>query len=126
MTVQAPNSMSWPKMSLAIPALNEVRNLPCVFGRIPSNVYEATLVDGYSDADGSADPGRIPRFVSALLNGADFEEGTRFPNTGGSTNITRLCRFRSRVFTSFFNVFYGARYSDPSCGYNFFWRQHVA
>ncbi len=29
------------------------------------------------DADGSADPGEIPAFVKALLNGADFAKGTR-------------------------------------------------
>ena len=29
------------------------------------------------DADGSADPGEIPRFVDALLDGADFAKGSR-------------------------------------------------
>jgi len=30
------------------------------------------------DADGSADPGEIPRYVEALVRGADFAKGTRF------------------------------------------------
>ena len=42
------------------------------------------------DADGSADPAEIPRFVQALLDGADFAKGSRFANGGGSCDITRL------------------------------------
>ena len=42
------------------------------------------------DADGSADPGEIPRFVAALVDGADFAKGTRFAAGGGSADITRL------------------------------------
>lgn len=42
------------------------------------------------DADGSADAGEIPGFVSALLAGADFAKGTRFVKGGGSSDITRL------------------------------------
>src|SRR4051812_29930132 len=34
------------------------------------------------DADGSTDPEEIPRYVGALLTGADFAKGTRFV-TGG-------------------------------------------
>ena len=30
------------------------------------------------DADGSTDPAEIPRFVAALLGGADFAKGSRF------------------------------------------------
>ena len=40
--------------------------------------------------DGSADPGKIPRFVKELLNGADFAKGTRFAMDGGSRDITGL------------------------------------
>ena len=41
------------------------------------------------DADGSADPAEIPRFVAALLDGADFAKGSRFAEGGGSADITR-------------------------------------
>jgi glycosyltransferase involved in cell wall biosynthesis len=44
------------------------------------------------DADGSADPAEIPRFVEALLDGADFAKGSRFADVGGSFDVTRLCR----------------------------------
>src|SRR5680860_771416 len=40
------------------------------------------------DADGSADAGEIPRFVSALVAGADFAKGSRFLHGGGSSDIT--------------------------------------
>ena len=44
------------------------------------------------DADGSADPSEIPRFVQALLDGADFAKGSRFVQGGGSHDITALRR----------------------------------
>ena len=40
------------------------------------------------DADGSADPAEIARFVEALKNGADFAKGSRFTAGGGSADIT--------------------------------------
>src|ERR1700759_5321931 len=36
------------------------------------------------DADGSADPAEITRFVEALKGGADFAKGSRFTSGGGS------------------------------------------
>jgi glycosyltransferase involved in cell wall biosynthesis len=51
------------------------------------------------DADGSADPSEIPRFVTALLDGADFAKGTRFAEGGGSSDITKLRRFGNRLLT---------------------------
>jgi glycosyltransferase involved in cell wall biosynthesis len=42
------------------------------------------------DADGSANPREIPRFVEALLNGNDFAKGSRFLKGGGSHDITFL------------------------------------
>ena len=44
------------------------------------------------DADGSADPNEIPKFVNALIAAADFAKGTRFASGGGSCDITRLRR----------------------------------
>jgi glycosyltransferase involved in cell wall biosynthesis len=77
------------------------------------------------DADGSADPAEIPRFVAALLGGADFAKGTRFAEGGGSSDITRLRSFGNHALTTFFNVCYGRRYSDLCYGFNVFWRQHL-
>ena len=44
------------------------------------------------DADGSADPAEITRFVDALKAGADFAKGTRFTAGGGSADITPVRR----------------------------------
>ncbi len=42
------------------------------------------------DADGSADPGEIPKFVAGLTAGADFAKGTRFAGGAHSHDITLL------------------------------------
>ena len=49
------------------------------------------------DADGSADPDEIPRFVEALVEGADFAKGSRFRPGGGSADITAVRRARQPV-----------------------------
>jgi glycosyltransferase involved in cell wall biosynthesis len=77
------------------------------------------------DADGSADPGEIPRFVDALMAGADFAKGTRFAPGGGSSDITRLRRLGNRGLSELVNWFYGTRYTDLCYGFNAFWRRHV-
>jgi glycosyltransferase involved in cell wall biosynthesis len=74
------------------------------------------------DADGSADPDEIPRFVDALLAGADFAKGTRFAPGGGSTDLTPVRSWGNRWLNRFANVLYGTRYTDLCYGYNAFWR----
>ena len=162
--------MRFPSISLVIPALNEERNIPYVFARIPEDIHQVVLVDGLSvdntvavakrmrpdvcvvaqsrtgkgnalacgfeaatgdviamvDADGSADPGEIPRFVAVLLDGADFAKGTRFSAGGGSSDITHLRRAGNRLLTGLFNACYDRKYSDLCYGYNVFWRRHVS
>jgi glycosyltransferase involved in cell wall biosynthesis len=161
--------MPLPSVSVVIPALNEARNIPHVFERIPADVHEVILVDGYSvdgtvavarglrpdvrilrqtrmgkgnavacgvaaatgdivamvDADGSADPGEIPRFVEVLLAGADFAKGSRFLAGGGSSDITRFRTLGNYLLTTFFNVCYRRRYTDLCYGFNVFWRRHA-
>ena len=77
------------------------------------------------DADGSADPAEIPRFVEALLDGADFAKGTRFARGGGSGDITRLRRMGNRGLSGLFNSIYATGYTDLCYGFNVFWREHV-
>ncbi len=169
MTVQASASVPWLRVSVVIPALNEARNLPHVFARLPPDVHEVIVVDGHSvddtiavakqlrpevrivlqsrrgkgnalacgfaaatgdiiamiDADGSADPGEIPRFVQALVAGAEFAKGTRFARGGGSEDITRLRALGNRALVGFVNVCHGSRYTDLCYGYNAFWRRLV-
>lgn len=164
----APSSLV-PKISVVIPALNEARNLPHVFSRLPAGLHEVIVVDGHSvddtlatarrlrpdvriitqnrrgkgnalacgfaaatgdiiamvDADGSADPAEILRFVSALLDGADYAKGSRFTDGGGSSDITRLRRAGNRVLNGLVNVLCRTRYSDLCYGFNAIWRHHV-
>ena len=78
------------------------------------------------DADGSADPAEIPRFVEALLAGADFAKGSRFLDGGGSSDITRLRTFGNYLLTSLFNMRYDRNYTDLCYGFNVFWRRHAS
>lgn len=73
------------------------------------------------DADGSADPAEIPRFVSALVAGADVAKGSRFLPGGGSTDITAIRRLGNWVLTGIVNRLWGTRYTDLCYGYNALW-----
>jgi glycosyltransferase involved in cell wall biosynthesis len=73
------------------------------------------------DADGSADPREIPRFVRTLVEGADFAKGTRFAVGGGSSDITRTRRLGNKMLNGLVNLAYGTHYSDLCYGYNAFW-----
>jgi glycosyltransferase involved in cell wall biosynthesis len=154
---------------VVVPTLNEARNLPHVFSRLPADVHEVIVVDGHSvddtvavarqlrpdvqivqqtrrgkgnalacgfeaatgdviamvDADGSTDPSEIPRFVDALLNGADFAKGTRFATGGGSSDITRLRSLGNRALGAMVNHCHGTHYSDLCYGFNVFWQKYV-
>jgi glycosyltransferase involved in cell wall biosynthesis len=77
------------------------------------------------DADGSADGAEIPRFVDALLDGADLVKGSRFLNGGGSTDLSPLRRVGNRVFCSMVNGLFGTRYSDLCYGYNAAWLKEL-
>jgi glycosyltransferase involved in cell wall biosynthesis len=162
--------MVLPSVSVVIPALNEARNIPHVFGRMPADIHEVILVDGFSDdgtvavarsvrpdvrvvlqsrrgkgnalacgiavatgeiialvdADGSADPDEIPKFVEALLNGNDFATGTQFAEGGGSADITHFRRLSNSALTAFFNARYNRKYSNLGSGFNVFWRRYAA
>jgi len=73
------------------------------------------------DADGSADPAEIVRFVEALKAGADFAKGSRYTEGGGSADITRVRSYGNRFLNGVFNVGFRTRYSDLCYGYNAFW-----
>jgi glycosyltransferase involved in cell wall biosynthesis len=73
------------------------------------------------DADGSADPAEITRFVEALKNGAEFAKGSRYVAGGGSSDITRLRSLGNRFLNTVFNLGFRTRYTDLCYGYNAFW-----
>lgn len=157
-------------ISVVIPALDEARNLPHVFAKLPQGLHEVILVDGHSkddtievakslrpdiriisqtrrgkgnalacgfaaatgdvivmlDADGSADPEEIPRFVQAIREGADFAKGSRFMPGGGSSDITKLRRLGNYFLNRLVNAIYGTSYTDLCYGYNAFHRRCLA
>ena len=73
------------------------------------------------DADGSADPAEIPRFVEALEAGADFAKGSRFLPGGGSADITRARSLGNAVLSGTANLLHGTHFTDLCYGYNAFW-----
>jgi hypothetical protein len=79
------------------------------------------------DADGSADPLEIPRFVKALTDGADYAKGSRFCSPGadqaGSHDISRLRRAGNAGLNTLANSLFGTQFSDLCYGYNAFWRE---
>ncbi|QOC95129.1 glycosyltransferase family 2 protein [Micromonospora craniellae] len=74
------------------------------------------------DADGSADPEEIQRFVHTLTEGADFAKGSRVMPGGGSQDLTIIRGLGNRSLTWFTNRLFRTRYSDLCYGYNAFWR----
>jgi Glycosyl transferase family 2 len=73
------------------------------------------------DADGSADPAEIPRFIAALEAGADFAKGSRYMEGGGSADITRLRSAGNTVLSTTANLLHGTHFTDLCYGYNAFW-----
>lgn len=73
------------------------------------------------DADGSAHPAEIVRFVQALERGADFAKGSRFLDGGGSADITRIRRLGNFALSWLVNRCFSTRYTDLCYGYNAFW-----
>jgi glycosyltransferase involved in cell wall biosynthesis len=73
------------------------------------------------DADGSADPAEITRYVDALRAGADFAKGSRYVRGGGSADITTIRSVGNRFLNTVSNLVFRTRYTDLCYGYNAFW-----
>lgn len=74
------------------------------------------------DADGSMDPREIPRYVYALLAGADFVKGSRFVHGGATDDMSLIRKIGNRGLTEVVRRAYGGRFSDLCYGYNALWR----
>ncbi len=74
------------------------------------------------DADGSNDPREIPRFIKALLEGADFVKGSRFSHGAGTTDMPRLRQLGNLGFVIISNVLFSTQFTDLCYGYHAFWR----
>src|SRR5246127_209658 len=77
------------------------------------------------DADGSTDGAEIPRFVAALVTGADFAKGSRYASGGGSDDITWTRSLGNLVLSRLVNLLFKTRYTDLCYGYNAFWARHL-
>ena len=77
------------------------------------------------DADGSTDGAEIPRFVGALVTGADFAKGSRFASGGESDDITAARRFGNWILITLVNRLFGTSYTDLCYGYNAVWARHL-
>lgn len=77
------------------------------------------------DADGSADPLEIERFVKALTDGADFAKGSRFTEGGGSSDITWVRKMGNLFLNALFNLGFKTHYTDLCYGYNAFWADMI-
>lgn len=75
------------------------------------------------DADGSMDPGEIPYFVRALVDGADYAKGSRFAPGGGSSDITWFRSAGNRVLNALTTLIHRTSYTDLCYGFNAFWRR---
>jgi glycosyltransferase involved in cell wall biosynthesis len=75
------------------------------------------------DADGSTEPQEIPRFLEALMDGADFVKGSRFHEGGGSSDLTLLRRAGNKSFAHVVNLLWGTDFADLCYGFNAFWRE---
>ena len=53
--------MPWPRVSVVVATLNEARNLPYVFARLPAGIHEVILVDGHSGTTPSRSPAAASR-----------------------------------------------------------------
>lgn len=60
-------AMSCPRVSVIVPTLNEARNLPHVFARIPADVHEVIVVDGHSVDDTLAVARRLHPGVRTVI-----------------------------------------------------------
>jgi hypothetical protein len=69
----------------------------------------------------STDPGEIPAFISALLNGARFAKGSRFAQGGGTADMPLYRKFGNMCFVLLVRSLFGGSFSDLCYGYNAFW-----
>ncbi len=74
------------------------------------------------DADGSHDPREIPRFVLALMQGADFVKGSRFAPGGGTTDMPAYRKAGNAAFVIMGNTLFGVSFTDICYGYHAFWK----
>jgi glycosyltransferase involved in cell wall biosynthesis len=69
------------------------------------------------DADGSMHPAELSRYVALLDEGYDLVKGSRFMNSGGTTDISRVRSVGNRGLLGITNLLYGCRFTELCYGY---------
>ena len=69
-------------------------------------------------ADGSTDPGELPRFVRAVLAGADVAHGSRYRAGAGNPAGGWPDRLGNRLLSTLANALFGTRFTDLGSGYH--------
>ncbi|HET6531930.1 MAG TPA: glycosyltransferase family 2 protein [Actinoplanes sp.] len=77
------------------------------------------------EADGSTDPGEVPRFVRALLAGAEVAHGSRYRDGGADLVADRWTRLGNALLSRLVNAAFGTRFTDVTSGYNAYWRDSL-
>ena len=78
------------------------------------------------NGDGSTDPAEVPRFVAALVAGADVALGSRYREGGRDLTGGRLARWADLLLIWCVNVLFGTDRTDPGFGYAALWRDAAA
>jgi glycosyltransferase involved in cell wall biosynthesis len=83
----------------------------CLRGLARARVLGASVVV-FLDADGSDDPGDVPRLLAALRDGAELALGVRTPETTEAGAMTRSQRFGNWLAPLLMRTLLGACYHD--------------
>lgn len=74
------------------------------------------------DGDASMRPEEIPRFVEAIISGADVAKGSRFLRHGYSEDLSFIRKIGNLLFVSLVNLLWSAEYTDMCYGFMAFKR----
>ena len=69
------------------------------------------------DADGSMNPGEIPRYVARIEEGYDLVKGSRFLAGGGTVDISRLRAAGNLALLTYANRLFACRFTELCYGF---------
>jgi hypothetical protein len=75
------------------------------------------------DGDGCMQAREIPRFVKAIVSGADMAKGSRFLKDGGSHDLSFTRKVGNLLFVTLVNLFWSGKYTDLCYGFLAFRRE---
>ena len=75
------------------------------------------------DGDGCMQAEEIPRFVKAIVSGADIAKGSRFLKNGGSQDLSFIRKVGNLLFVTLVNLAWSGKYTDLCYGFLAFRRE---